>query len=112
MTYMKQFFVIPYNNGKHEKNGNGYGIKINISDRDKFFKKKYKFIRLKLEGLRDEIKVNTDKPTFWNENCRELLHNEIGKWLIMNKMAPWKFRNPPKLKILHLEDNHFEIKIN
>ena len=67
--------------------GAGYGIKLNPRDRDKYFRKPKVFLRL--EGQACDIQVNTDKPSFWNGTCRELISKDIGLWLRSNDKAPW-----------------------
>ena len=74
------FFGTAWNNGSHKMNGAGYGIKIDPRDRDRYFRKPNAFLRL--EGQTGDISVNTDKPSFWNGTCRELISKDIGLWLI------------------------------
>jgi hypothetical protein len=102
--------VTAWNNGSHHVSGAGYGIKIEIADRDRFFKREWKFIFLELEGHVSAIKINVDKASFWNESCRELISAEIGKWLLDTGLAPWSKGNPPKLVMEHIADNRFLLK--
>jgi len=69
-----------WNEGRHAPNGSGYGIKIPISDRDKFFKREWKAVTLELPigGVIKEIEVNVNKPSFWSPSCHELINKEIG----------------------------------
>lgn len=79
-------------------NGSGsYGLKIDASNRDKFFKREWKTIFLQLEGEPTEIEVNVNKSSFWNPVCRELIHREIGRWLQANGLVPWAITIPPNL---------------
>jgi len=102
--------VTAWNNGSHHACGAGYGIKIEIADRDRFFKREWKFIFLELEGRTPMIKINVDKASFWNESCKELISAEIGKWLLQTGLAPWSKGNPPKLIMDHVADNRFLLK--
>ena len=81
--------VTAWNKGNYNPSGAGYGIRISKIDRDKYFKKKWKYIVLELEGKSRAIKVNTNKLSFWKD-CTELINKDIGIWLIRNGKAPWK----------------------
>jgi hypothetical protein len=94
--------VTAWNNGMHMSTGAGYGIKIPLNDRDKYFKKDWKGVIIYLGNMENLIRVNIDKPSFWGNSCRELISVEIGKWLIENKLAPWGKGHPPKLQLIYL----------
>ena len=104
------FTVTVWNNGSHNKSGAGYGLKISVTDRDNYFKKTTKSAILYLEGQKNAISVNTDKPSFWNPVCRELISKDIGVWLIENKMAKWKAGHPPKFSMISKGKNQFLLK--
>jgi hypothetical protein len=57
----------------------------------------------------DSLVVNTDKKSFWNQQCRELISKDIGHWLISKKLAPWKSGNPPKFKMEKISKNSFRL---
>ena len=99
--------VTAWNNGTQLKSGAGYGVKLNASDRDRFFQRDWKSIRLSLEGTSHVIEVNIAKPSFWETTCRELISAKIGRWLIRNGLAPWPKGHPPKLFLKHIDNNHF-----
>jgi hypothetical protein len=105
-----KMIVTAWNNGSFHSSGAGYGLKISIPDRDRFFKREWKFIVLELEGRNSAVKINVDKASFWDETCRELISAEIGKWLLQTGLAPWSKGNPPKLFMEHIADNRFSIK--
>lgn len=104
------FTVTAWSNGSPSKTGSGYGLKISISDRDKYFKKNSKSTILHLAGHKPPISVNTDKQSFWSPICRELISKDIGAWLIENKMGTWKAGYPPKLTMIPLGKNEFRLK--
>jgi hypothetical protein len=89
--------VTAWNNGQHLTSGAGYGLKISISDRDKYFRREWQTIFLLLENQANPIEVNVAKPSFWSPVCRELIHAEIGRWMLQNSLAPWPKGKPPKL---------------
>lgn len=101
--------VTAWNNGAHRKTGAGYGLKININDRDEFFKKSWEYIILKLDDC--EVQVNTNKSSFWDNKCRELINKEIGKWLLKNRLAPWVKGTPPKITLKLIKNNRFRLVI-
>ena len=105
-----KIIVTAWNNGSKNLSGAGYGIKLSIQDRDKYFDKSLKLIFLNLEGNQGQIEINVDKPSFWGINCRELISKEIGMWLYENNLAPWPKGQPPKLSLLKLGQDRFLLK--
>ena len=104
--------VTAWNNGKHDLNGAGYGLKIDAIDRDKYFNKEWKEVILELEGEKDVVVANVDKRSFWDSNCRELINIKIGQWLINNKKVPWRKGHPPKMNMEQIgENNRFKVEI-
>ena|SRR5258708_7326462 len=102
--------VTGWNNGAHEANGAGYGVRLDAADRDVYFKRDWENIILEVEGSPDSITVNVAKPSFWGTNCRELINIEIGRWLIRNDLAPWKKGYPPSLSLIPINSNHFLLR--
>ncbi len=99
-----------WNNGQHLSSGVGYGLKVTIEDRDRCFDQHWGSIWLRLEGESHAFEVNVTKPSFWGKTCHELIHKNIGKWLIKNHLAPWPKGKPPKLELEHIKDNHFFLR--
>jgi len=102
--------VTAWNNGKQYSDGNGYGIKLNPSNRDLYFNREWKNILIELEGDSIPAEVNIDKASFWNNTCHELISKEIGIWLIQNRLAPWEKNNAPKLNLIPLNENIFRLE--
>ena len=98
--------VTGWNNGKHRQSGAGYGFKVRIADRDKFFKKEWKSVKLDLADSSNTVEVNIDKPSFW-KSCSELISKKIGIWLREKRLAPWPKGNPPKFSMETISKNHF-----
>lgn len=93
-------------------NGSGsYGLRIDASDRDKFFKRDWKTVMLKLDDEPTEIEVNLDKSSFWSPACRELIHLKIGKFLEAKGLAPWTCHNPPELWLEPISRIHFQLRM-
>ena len=101
--------VTAWNNGQHHCSGAGYGIKISISDRNAYFKKSWQTVLVTLPNG-EEIEVNTNKKSFWDKTCRELIHKEIGKWLRDSGNAPWRRGCPPRFELLPRQERCFAMK--
>lgn len=86
--------VTAWNNGKHHRTGAGYGLKLSPSDRDRYFRKSWATVVVRLPDGQD-VEVNTHKQSFWNDTCRELIDKQIGQWLLRNGYAPWVRGAPP-----------------
>lgn len=104
--------VTAWNRGDHRPDGNGYGLKIDRLDRDRYFIRAWGAILLELEGESEPVAVNIDKDSFWGTTCRELISVRIGRWLIRNRLAPWKKGNPPQLFLEPTGDNQFRLRIS
>ncbi len=101
-----------WNNGGHHRSGAGYGFKVTVHDRNRYFDRSWKYIKLDLPSGSgsDTIMVNVDKPSFWDKTCRELISKEIGQWLIKHQLAPWVKRKPPKFRVSVVGQGHFELQ--
>ena len=95
--------VTAWNNGSHHSSGAGYGLRISVADRDQFFDRSSASILLVLTDG-NQITVNTDKASFWNDTCRELISQSIGRWLIDEGLAPWPKGQPPEFELTKTGD--------
>lgn len=102
--------VTAWNNGKHYSSGAGYGLKLAREDRDRFFQKSWKSVYIALPGSVEKAEINTNKESFWNTTCRELISHEIGKWLISKGYAHWPRGRPPKFRLIPKKGNHFVLE--
>lgn len=102
-------FVTAWNNGRHHTSGVGYGFKVSLQDRDRFFKREWETVILELEGIPVPIEVNINKESFWGNTCRELISKEIGRWLQQNGLAPWPKGNPPKFIMEVVADRRYVV---
>lgn len=93
-----------WNNGKHHASGAGYGIRISVDDRDRFFSKEWEHAVLDLAGEVESTVWLTD--SFWRA-CSELRSAEIGRWLRRHGLAPWPKGAPPALTVRHTRRNQF-----
>jgi hypothetical protein len=99
-----------WNNGKHHSSGAGYGIKVPIADRNTHFKRDWSTVTLELpDDASRMIEINVSKSSFWSDTCHELISQEIGRWLLEKRIAPWPPGQPPKLRIESLADRRFRV---
>ena len=78
------FLATAWNNGQWHTGGAGYGLKVSVADRDRFFWRNWRFVTLQLvvdAGVVD-VQANCAKDSFWNGTCRELISRQIGRWFI------------------------------
>lgn len=83
-----------------------YGLRLAARDRDRFFRKGWKTVILTLEGEADPVFVTIDKKTFWGVRRRDLVNEQIARWLVANRKAPWR-ESPPKVRIEPIMGNLF-----
>lgn len=101
--------VTTWNNGDHHASGAGYGFRVDIIDRDRYFRREWGSVVLHLQGRAEPVIVNIDKDSSWGSECRELISKEIGQWLRLNNMAPWPKDHPPKLIMEPTRANEFDV---
>src|SRR5579862_1626911 len=89
----------------------GYGIKIGRSDRDQYFKRDWKSVRLFVDGLEHPVVANIDKDSFWNDTCRELISADIGRWMLSRGIAPWPRGRPPKFSLYLASPGVFRVTL-
>jgi hypothetical protein len=89
-----------------------YGIKVPANDRDASFDRKWPEVTLFLPDhgrVEIPIRININKSSFWNQQCRELISEAIGMWLIRSGVAPWQKGYPPKLEVVSAGERQFRI---
>ncbi len=115
----KGFVATAWTNGQQRETGAGYGLKVEIADRDTFFDKSWKTVKLNLVGTVNSrmTEVNIEKCSFWNDICRELISKDIGRWFIDNKFVfidnefvPWPKGCPPRFRFVPTNEREFEVK--
>lgn len=107
------FICTAWNNGSQSESGAGYGLKISVADRGKYFSPSWRsvVIELPIERGKIEVEVNVSKPSFWAESCRELINKEIGQWLQRIGLAPWPPGQPPRIKMLPVGPKRFRVSV-
>lgn len=100
--------AVGWKNGKFNRFGIGFGIKIDKKDRDQYFNKTWDCVVVYLEN-NQQIIVSLS-PSFWS-NCTELRSCEFGKYMISKGLAPWPDRNPPIFELKSFGDKKFKLSI-
>ena len=105
------FIGTAWNNGCPKGSGAGYGLRIPVADRDRFFKKSWRTVTLRLIGGETPriAEVNCMKESFWNDTCGELIGKEIGRWFIDSGFAPWPKGAPPRFGMYRVAERLFEV---
>jgi hypothetical protein len=89
---------------------NGYGLKLSKSDRDRYFNRRQRFVTLSLPTGEHAI-ANIDKPSFWNDTCRELICSAIGHWFLSEGIAPWPHGHPSQIALILKGEGEFEVTL-
>jgi len=87
------------------------GLKVPVSDRADYFDRSWTNVILSFPTgtAFGEIEVNVDKPSFWNNQCHELISMRIKDWLCGLGLVPWADGHPPKVLIEPLGERKFAI---
>ena len=105
----EKMIVTVWTNGSPLASGAGYGVKVNYSDRNRYFRHEWKSVFVFLEGQTQPVEINIAKKSFWTKTCGELISAEIGRWLIKNGLSTWQKWNPPLLNLDQIQDNQFRL---
>ncbi|MDE0456972.1 MAG: hypothetical protein OXI15_06745 [Chromatiales bacterium] len=108
------FVATAWNNGAWNRTGAGYGLKISVEDRDKFFERDWSTVMLRLIGNRTRriAEANVAKRSFWDATCRELINVEIGRWFIENGFDRWTQGSPPRFRMRPVTRREFEVRLD
>jgi len=100
--------VTAWNNGNYHPSGAGYGLKVAVNDRDRYFDRSWQVVTVRIPDG-SEAGVNVAKRSFWNDSCRELISKEIGQWMVRSGLAPWQKGHPPTFDLEPLANGCFEL---
>lgn len=90
------------------KTGSGYGIRIKLKDRNRYFSRDWNSVKIKIDSDKD-FDVNLSKA-FWGK-CPELRSKWIGKWMLKQGFVPWPKFKPPKLKLEPIGDRTYKLSL-
>jgi len=86
-----------------------YGIRVGVSNRDRFFEKGWSEIEVEIDGQFNPFALT---PGFWNK-CPEFRDRGrpiIREWLRRNYGRDWIKGAPPKMELIPLEGNRFRLE--
>ena len=106
------FPATAWNNGHWHTTGAGYGLKVSVADRDRFFQRNWRTVSLRLIAASTVIVTvaNCAKESFWSEDCRELISQDIGRWIIDLGLSPWPKGCPPRFTISPIGPAKFQVE--
>lgn len=86
----------------------GYGVKLEVADRDRDFDPMWDRVTLELEdGPIIEVELS---DSFWR-NCSELRSADIGRWLMAAGAAPWPSGQPPGIAVRNIDGSRFSARV-
>jgi hypothetical protein len=92
--------VTAWNNGQHTPSGTGYGLRLDLGDRDRVFQRTWANVTLDLPNGVTGLLVKLS-GSFWRD-CPELRSAEIGRWLIASGHRRWPRGSPPAFALTQL----------
>ena len=106
---VKKFAVTAWNNGKFNRTGAGYGLRLHATDRDAVFSRSWSDVVLSLPSSK-KARVRLSS-SFWRD-CPELRSAEIGRWLISAGYGRWPERRPPTFIVIRVSGNYFRVALS
>lgn len=99
--------VSAWNNGDYNPTGAGYGLRLDLADRDAVLDRSWSEVTLDLPNGISGLRVPLS-ASFWSD-CPELRSAEIGKWLIAAGYGRWSRGNPPAFTLIQVSGRHFKV---
>ena len=87
----------------------GYGLQLDRADCDRFFQRGWQTIELEFQGYAHVVKVEVTRQGCSSSTCLELIHSEIGRWLMDHGLDSWQSGQPPKLSLKYIGGNRFRL---
>lgn len=85
-----------------------YGLRIAAADRDRLFSSKWLSVMITLPA--GAVVDAPLTPSFWRR-CTEIRHPAIGRWLLMERLAPWPRGKPPKIELVQVAERRFRVRL-
>ena len=103
------FCATAWNKSEWHASGAGYGLKLSMADRDRFFRRDWRTVTLRLVAGSDpvDVKVNCAKDSFWSPKCRELISRDLGPRFFDVGLTPWPKGRPPRFHLSPVEPDVF-----
>lgn len=99
--------VAAWNNGTYNPTGAGYGLRLDVADRDTIFNRSWSDVVFDLPNGTAGVRIKLS-PAFWRD-CAEFRSAEIGKWLIGAGYGRWRRGSPPTFTLVQVSGNHFSV---
>lgn len=97
-----------WSNGAPKETGAGYGLRIRLQDRGRYFDQAWSSVIVELpEGEWVTIPLS---DSFWRK-CAELRSSQVGKWMLDRGFAPWPKGNPLKFALEPLCNGRFTLRV-
>src|SRR5438128_1051802 len=87
---------------------NTYGIRVGMSNRDRYFDPTWKVIEVEIDGRSHQFALT---PGFWNQcpEFRDRGSTVIREWLRLHHTLDWPSGNPPQFELVSLGSNRFRL---
>lgn len=89
------------------KTGSGYGIRIKLKDRNKYFSPDWESVKIEF-GTGEIFEANLS-VTFWGK-CPELRSHWIGKWMLNKGYMSWPKFKPRKMRLEPVGGRVFKLR--
>lgn len=99
------FTVSAWKNGRDSSKPT-LGLRVSLGDRDEYFPRERRQVRLLLPGPRDTVVELS--ASFWR-SCPELRNPEITGWLQTSSAFPWRRGQPPRYVVRRNGPGRFTI---
>jgi hypothetical protein len=103
-----RMYVTAWSNGRPLRTGAGYGIRLSVGDRDRFFDPDWSDVSVDVAD--GEPVLVPLSSSFWR-SCPELRSAAIGQWLLRNALAPWPRGAPPTLVLSPAGTRRFHLRL-
>jgi hypothetical protein len=87
--------------------GGTYGVWVGPENAARYFNRSWTHIHVLINGRYHEFALTS---TFWT-SCPEFRGAAIREWFLQEKIAPWPYRQPPRLVLTSLGGGRFSLSL-
>jgi hypothetical protein len=87
--------------------GGTYGVRVGRENAARYFNRCWTDIQVLINGRYHEFALTS---TFWT-SCPEFRGEAIREWFLQEKIAPWPYRQTPKLIFAPLGGSRFSLSL-
>lgn len=99
--------VTVWRNGRRDRAGIVYGVRVSRTDRDRFFDTCTPEVSIEVEG---KLACKTLSSSFWS-GCSEIRHPAIAEFIVRRGLAEWPARKPHLLSLEPVKKNRFRLSV-